>query len=67
MKIKKFIHILKLPSTIGGLLLIILGTHILITGELRSLVMLGNEKFIIGGVILLIGIVVIVVPLIKRN
>jgi hypothetical protein len=50
------------PSTLGGLAVLIMGVHIILTGNLRSLVQLGDERYIIGGAISIFGIIILVVP-----
>ena len=49
--------------------MVIIGIDILVSGELRSLVVLGNERYIVGGVFIIIGFLVLVMSVIgeKKN
>ena len=49
-----------MPSLLGALLIIVLGIDIIVKGELRHLVVLGEEKFVIGGAIIAIGFWILV-------
>jgi hypothetical protein len=43
--------------------MLIIGIDILVSGELRSLVVLGNERYIVGGVFIGVGLLMLAVSL----
>ena len=55
------------PSTLGGTVLLAIGVHVIVTGELRSLVALGDERYFVGGVFIVTGAIVILIPVFVRN
>ena len=69
MNVYTILRRLATASSIGGLLMVIIGIDILVSGELRSLVVLGNERYIVGGVFIIIGFLVLVMSVIgeKKN
>jgi len=50
-----------------GIGLIVVGGDIMIFGELRSLVILGGERYLLGGVFSILGIVILVAPIFGRK
>ncbi len=69
MNVYTILRRLATASSIGGLLMVIIGIDILVSGELRSLVVLGNERYIVGGVFIIVGFLVLVMSVIgeKKN
>ena len=60
----------KFISLLIGVLTLIAGIDILIYGELRSLIHLGNERYFVGGVFILFGLAVLAaasLSLTKKN
>lgn len=43
-------------SAVAGLLFIALGIKILVTGELRSVIVLGDSKYLVGGISIATGV-----------
>jgi len=47
--------------------MLIIGIDILVSGELRSLVMLGNERYVVGGVFISVGLLVLAISVMGRK
>jgi len=48
---------------LAGILFLIVGVDIMVYGELRSLIHLGDERFLVGGVFFVVGIIILILEI----
>lgn len=54
-------------SSVAGVLFIILGFQIIISGRLRTVIVLGDAKYVLGGVSIASGLYMLLVPFMSKK